>query len=319
MLKILRIAASEFETPAGALDGWRLPADAVWIELVEPTREEEHCIERELGVLLPTREEMAEIEPSSRLYQEGGATFMTARVLYNADTNRPTTEPVTFVLAGQRLVTIRYCDPKSFKLFSAQALRQPGLCPNGLHTFVGLVDAIVDRTADVLEKTQDEVDDLSREVFDPRPTDFEKVLTHLGHTQNVNAKIRESLVSLARLIGFAGLAEQVTSDADHREHLSAASRDVQFLLDHASYVSNNITFLHDAALGLINLQQNKIIKIFSVAAVAFLPPTMIASVYGMNFEHMPELGWRFGYPWAIGLMFLSLVLPLMWLKLKGWL
>jgi magnesium transporter len=319
VLKILRVAASEFETPGGALDDWRLPADAVWIELVEPTRDEELCVERELGVALPTREEMAEIEPSSRLYQEGGATFMTARILYNADTAQPSTQPITFVLAGHRLVTIRYFNPKSFTLFSAQALRQPRLCPDGPQTFVGLIDAIVDRTADVLERTQDEVDALSREVFDPAPTDFEKVLTQLGRAQSVNAKIRESLVSLARLAGFAGLAEQIGQDPEHRDHLSAASRDVQFLLDHSSYVSSNISFMHDAALGLINLQQNKIIKIFSVAAVAFLPPTMIASIYGMNFEHMPELGWELGYPMAIGVMFLSAAVPLWVFRRVGWL
>ena len=319
MLRVLRVAAPDFETPSGPLDAWRLPADAVWVELVEPTREEELCVERELAVPLPTREEMAEIEPSSRLYQEDGATVMTAMVLYNADGERPSAQPVTFVLAHRRLVTIRYFEPKSFKLFAAQAKRQPSLCPNGAQTFIGLIDAIVDRTADVLERTQAEVEALSHHVFEPSPTDFEKVLAQLGRAQSVNAKIRESLVSLARLASFAGLAEDIGTDPDHRKHLQTATRDVQSLLDHASYVSSNITFLHDAALGLINLEQNKIIKIFSVAAAAFLPPTLIASIYGMNFEHMPELKWELGYPMAIGLMVLSGVVPLWVFKRLGWL
>ena len=319
MLRILRVGASDFETPSAAPAGWRLPADAVWIELVEPSREEELAVEAELGVALPTREEMAEIEPSSRLYQDAGATFMTAMVLYNADSEQPSAGPVTFVLAGARLVTIRYFEPRSFKVFAAQALRQPSLCPDGARTFIGLIDAVVDRTADVLERVQGEVEEISRDVFDADPSDFAKVLSRLGRAQGVIAKIRESLVSLARLSSFAALAEQIVASHDHREHLASATQDVHSLLDHATYVSSNIVFLHDAALGLINLQQSNIIKIFSVAAVAFLPPTLVASIYGMNFEHMPELDWRAGYPMAIGLMIASAAGPLWWFKRKGWL
>jgi len=320
VLKILRVGAAEFEKPPAEMEGWSLPSDAVWVELVEPTREEELAVERDLGVLLPTREEMLEIEPSSRLYQDGGATVMTATVLVNSDSDRPSSQPVTFVLAGHRLVTIRYFEPKPFTLFSAHAQRQPGLCPNGAQTFLGLIDAVVDRTADVLERNSAEVEQISTEVFaSPRTDKFEQLLTRLGRAQNLNAKIRDSLVSLARLASFASLADQIEHDREHREHLKTITRDVQSLLDHDSFLAGNISFLLDTALGLINIQQNAIIKIFSVAAVAFLPPTLIASIYGMNFEHMPELGWRYGYAWAGGLMLLSAVIPLLWFRRKGWL
>ncbi|MDB5456082.1 MAG: magnesium transporter [Caulobacter sp.] len=319
MLRVLRAGAPGFE-PGGQTAGWRVPDDAVWIELVDPTRAEEVAVEQSLGVLLPTREDMAEIEASSRLYQEDGGTFMTATVLVNADGDLPTAAPVTFVLVGQRLVTIRYVEPKAFSVFAAQAERQPSLCPTGVQTFLGLLDALIDRTADILERTAGVVEDQSRAIFNrPRGGAFEQILNRLGRAQNVNAKARDSLVSLARLISFASLADQFEGDRDLRDHLKSLQRDVQSITDHSSYVSGNITFLLDAALGLINIEQNAIFKIFSVFSAVFLPPTLIAGVYGMNFHHMPELKWMEGYPMALGMMFVAAVGPLLWFKRKGWL
>ncbi|WP_419319834.1 magnesium transporter CorA family protein [Caulobacter sp. ErkDOM-E] len=319
MLRILRRGAPGFETGDAGRD-WRLPDDAVWIELVDPSRAEEVAVEQAIGVLLPTREEMAEIEASSRLYQEDGGTFMTATVLVNADGDLPTAAPVTFVLVGQRLITIRYVEPRAFSVFAAQAERQPSLCPNGPQTFLGLLDAVVDRTADILERTASEVEAQSRAIFSrPRGGAFEQILNRLGRAQNINAKARDSLVSLARLLSFASLADQFEGDRELRDHLKSLQRDVQSITDHSSYVSSNITFLLDAALGLINIEQNAIFKIFSVFSAVFLPPTLIAGVYGMNFEHMPELRWMEGYPMALGMMFAAGIGPLLWFKRKGWL
>jgi magnesium transporter len=318
MLKVLREGPGAIETVT-LDDAWRMPADAVWVDLVNPVREEELAVERDLGVNIPTREEMAEIEPSSRLYQENGATFLTAAVLTHSTTDYPQISPVTFVLVGDRLVTIRYVEPTAFKAFTAQWERQP--CEfSGGETFLALLDAIIDRVADIVEGLSNEVEEASREVFRrPRRGGFDVVLAQLGHIQMVSAKARDSLASLARLIAFAALADQLESVPDLRQHLRTLQRDVQSLTDHLAYVSTNITFLLDAALGLINIEQNSIIKIFSVAAVAFLPPTLIASVYGMNFEHMPELDWRVGYPLAVILMIASAVVPLWWFRRKGWL
>ena len=321
MLKVLRQGAPGFDEPTiEAGSSWVLPADAVWIELISPTRPEELAVEQALGVLLPTREEMAEIETSSRLYQEDGATFMTATILANADEDLPISAPVTFVLVDQRLVTIRYQEPKAFTLFSSQAERQPSLCPNGPTTFLGLVDAIIDRMADILERTGAEVEANSREIFrQPRTGGFEPILTRLGRAQNVNAKVRDSLVSMARLISFAMLADQIEKDQEARDHLRSLQRDVSSLTDHDSYLSSNITFLLDAALGLINIEQNAIIKIFSIGAVCLMPPTLVASIYGMNFKHMPELNWVGGYPLALGLMIVAGILPLWWFRKMRWL
>ena len=278
------------------------------------------AVERSLGLLLPTREEMAEIEASSRLYQEDGGTFMTATILVNADGQLPTAAPVTFVLYGAKLVTIRYVEPRAFAVFAAQAERQPSLCPNGSQTFLGLLDAVVDRTADILERTAAEVEVQSRAIFSrPRGAAFEEILNKLGRAQIVNSKARDSLVSLARLLSFATLADQFDGEKDLRDHLKSLQRDVQSITDHSSYMAGNITFLLDAALGLINIEQNSIFKVFSVFSIVFLPPTLIAGVYGMNFEHMPELKWLDGYPMAICLMAVAAIAPLLWFKRKGWL
>ena len=319
MLRVLRQGAPGFE-PGGQTPDWRLPADAVWIELVDPTRAEAVAVEQSIGLLLPTREHWAEIAASSRLYQEDGGTFMTATILVNAEGELPTAAPVTFVLAGDKLVTIRYVEPRAFSVFAAQAERQPSLCPHGPQTFLGLLDAVVDRTADILERTASEVETQSRAIFGrPRGVAFEKILSRLGRAQNVNAKARDSLVSLARLLSFASLAEQFEGDKDLRDHLKSLQRDVQSITDHSSYLSGNITFLLDAALGFINIEQNQIFKIFSVFSVVFLPPTLIAGIYGMNFLHMPELSWKEGYPMALGLMLIAALAPLIWFRRKGWL
>ena len=320
MLKVLRASGTTLETAkVGAK--WRLPEDAIWIELINPTRDEELCVEAALHLQLPTREEMAEIEQSSRLYQENGATFMTASILTHATTDYPLLAPVTFVLAEHRLITIRYAEPSAFKAFTAQLERTPGTPASGGELFLGLIDAVVDRIADILEGVASDVETTSQDIFrhPRRQGGFEPVIFQLGRAQTVDAKARASLTSLARLISFASLANQLDSVADLREHLRSLQHDIQSLTDHAGYVSANITFLLDAALGLINIEQNTLGKVFSVVSVLFLPAMLIASIYGMNFHHMPELAWMEGYPMALGLMAASMLAGFGWLKWKRWL
>ena len=319
MLRILRRGYVGFESPVIGPD-WRAPDDAIWIELIEPTRDEELAVERALHLQLPTREEMSEIESSSRLYRDNGATFMTAAVLTHAATERAVLAPITFVLDEGRLVTIRYVEPTAFKQFIAQFEREPSTLESGGEVFLGLLDAIIDRAADIIESVAADVDEASQGIFRrPRRGGFEPVLAQLGRAQMVSAKVRASLASIARVISFAGLAEQLQSVRDLREHLRSLQRDVQSLTDHSAYVSANITFLLDAALGLINIEQNAIGKIFSVMTVLVLPATLIASIYGMNFDHMPELAWLHGYPMALGLMAASMLVGFSWFKWKGWL
>lgn len=307
-----------------------LPDGAVWIDLLEPTRDEELLVERTLGLQVPTREEMAEIEPSSRLYQERGAVFLTANVMSGIDAGDPVSTPVSFVLTSENLVTIRYADPKPFRSFAAHVEREPGLCARSTMTLIHLLDAIVDRLADTLEVVQGDIDKTSRAVFRrgqqigrrrSRMSNemLQELLLRIGDDQDLLAKTRDSLVSMGRLMSFLSLPLHVREDHELREHVKSLSRDIASLIDHSGFLASNISFLLDASLGLINIEQNAIIKIFSVAAVVFLPPTLVASIYGMNFEHMPELEWRLGYPYALALMVLSAVLPYLFFKRKGWL
>ena len=319
MLLILRRGAASLET-VDLQPGWRLPEDAVWIDLVSPKREEELAVEAAVGLDLPTREEMTEIEVSSRLYQDDGATFMTATLLCGKDAANPFPGPVTFILIGERLVTIRYVEPRAFQAFVAQAERQPELRRSGLDIFLGLLESVVDRTADLLEQVSAEVEETSHAIFkQAQNISFRPILTRLAHSQATNGKARDSLVSLARLISFATLADQTEQNRDARDQLRSLQRDVQSLTEHSSYVSGNLTFMLDAALGLINIEQNEVTKIFSIAAVVLLPPTMFATIWGMNFKHMPELSWDLGYPMAWVVMFFSAAIPYWWIKRKGWL
>ena len=316
MLRLLRRGAAELEAVAAA-DGWRPPEDALWLDLLTPTRAEELTVEKALGVELPTREEMAEIEPSSRLYQADGATFMTATLLARQPDDRRIDAPVTFVLVKGLLVTIRYNELKAFDLFAERA---HGLgVETGTVAMFNLLDAAVERLADVLEHTGAEVEKVSASIFArPKGAQFEALLTDLARAQSLTSKTRNSLVSLARLFSFAALAHEIADDADCRTHLRSLQRDGQSLTEHAGFQSSHIAFLLDAALGLINIEQNGIIKFFSVAAVILMPPTLVASVYGMTFHHMPELAWRFGYPMALSLMALSAIGPILWFKRRGW-
>lgn len=299
--------------------------DAVWIDLFQPTREEELATEERLGVLLPTREDMAEIETSSRLYLENGAAFMTAQVAFFGGQQHLQSEPVTFVLVRDRLVTIRYVDPASFSIFADHIDKQPVLCLDGPTTFLNLLDVIIDRTADLIEKTQASIDTLSRSIFTPnRKGRLEDVLMLLGNTQNDIVKIRDSLVSFARLTAFASGLDPALTRGSHpdskefHERLHTMSQDVGSLSDHASYVSGNIAFLLDAALGLINVEQNAIMKVFSVVSVVFLPLTLIASVYGMNFDHMPFLHDPDSFWISIVLMAVIAGALVWWFRAKRW-
>ncbi len=317
MLSILRRGVGGFlvETP---IPRWRPPEDVVWIDLLSPSREEELAVEEAFGIDLPTREEMAHLEPSSRLYQEDGATFLTATLLAHSDEHHPIATPATFVLVKGVLVTIRYEALRAFSIFAQRCEHTP--IADGADAMLDLLDAVVERAAEVLERESARVQDDSVAIFQrPPSTAFAPLLTDLARAQSVTSMIRKSLVSLSRLASFAALAHEVAAAEDHRAHLVSIQHDVQALIEHSGFLSGHIAFLLDAALGLINIEQNSIIKFFSVVAVVFLPPTLVASIYGMNFDVMPELHWAVGYPLALALMVVTGVTPFLWFKKKGWL
>ncbi|TRW14607.1 magnesium transporter CorA family protein [Glacieibacterium frigidum] len=302
-----------------------LPENAVWIDMLEPTHEEEQFVERALGIMVPTRDEMVEIEPSSRLYRENGAIYATANVLAGLAENALTNTEVSFVLTPAHLVTVRYASPRAFETIKAHAERAPLLTADPGAVLLTLLDAIVDRLADILEHVGGDLDRISGSTFKRAKSNrnarmstvaLQVLLTRIGHAQDVVSKARDSALTLARVLGFLTFA---MPQKDSREQLRSLARDVSALTDHANYLGQNITFLLDAVLGLISLEQANISKIFSVAALVFLPPTLIAGIYGMNFEILPELKWQFGYLWALGLMLASAVFPYLLFRWRGWL
>jgi len=298
----------------------------IWVDLINPTREEDKQVEQALGISIPTREEMAEIEASSRIYHETGAHFLTATLVYQIDTPEPVPTTVTFILAGRRLVTVRYSQPKAFSIFLNKAQKGDTVCMTGEQVLIGLLEAIVDRAADLVERLQGDVDKLAQGIFtrkggqQTRTRRLDITLRQIGQIGELGSRVRESLHSLSRVLTYLTHISQDNGwDKPIRARIKTEVRDVQSLVDHVTYLTGRITFLLDATLGMINIEQNQIIKLFSVAAVVLMPPTLVASIYGMNFKNMPELDWVFGYPLALGLMVLAAILPFLFFKRKGWL
>src|SRR5450755_4096859 len=326
MLSVYVLAESSLKKVADA-DLAALPEAAVWIDLVKPTAAEDKAVERLAGIAVPTREDMQEIEISSRLYVENGARYMTASLMCAADTDSPRITPVTFILSGHRLVTVRYDVPKPFTLVENKLARSAVAGINGETVLLELLDAVIDRCADILERAGADVDAVSHAIFEPEGAArtghakrYSDILIAIGRKGDLTSKVRESLVSIGRLVTFVTAeADNVKWSKEMRAQLKTMQRDVASLTDHASYLSNKITFVLDAMLGVVNLEQNNIIKLFSVVAVVLMTQTLIASIYGMNFKSMPELEWTHGYPYALVAMLLAAVGPYLFFTWKKWL
>jgi magnesium transporter len=256
---------------------------------------------------------------------------MTMTVLIRPDAGTPHKVPVTFIIKGQALVTVRYAEPRPFDAFMARARKPNGI---GIHSasgeliMSGIVEAIIDRMADTLERLGNEIDQISREVFEAKADkaskktrDLQELIRAIGQKGEFITVTRESLVSVSRVVAYYAALDGVDRklSKELRQRLKLLQRDATSLGDHSAFLSGKINFLLDATLGLINLEQNQIIKIFSVASVVFLPPTLVASVYGMNFAYQPELQWHYGYHSALALMIFSMVMPYLYFKRKGWL
>lgn len=331
MITAYRMTGEALEIPAESIAAG-LPDDIVWIDLDAPTREEETLMEAALSISVPTREDMKDIEPSSRLFVENGDVFMTASLVWKTESDFPDLTDIAFILTKNRLVTVRYGEPRSFKLFAA-SLKRGSSGPSstsvaasgtGAHLLTRLLETIVDRTAEILEREASRIDALSVQVFSGgtkrrSPGYLENRLIDVASHHRLLSKVRESLASLSRLTTFLQSAPVIQSDEDARTLCHTVSRDIQSLSEHVTFIAGNITFLLDASLGLINVEQNAIIKIFSIASVVFLPPTLVASIYGMNFRFMPETEWAFGYPGSLLVMLVSAIVPYYFFRWKGWL
>ncbi len=282
-------------------------SEALWIDLFRP--EVAECIRvAALGIEVPTIEDMEEIEVSNRLYRERRAEVMTVVLPGVVGVPAPVSMPVSFILAPGRLVTVRHHRPRSFETFPTRADKTDAGCDRPEAVFLGLVEEIVGRLADILEGTGRELDEAMRNIYRPGSRghgqeDLQKSLEAVGHAGDVVGKVRMSLLSMQRAVLFFvnGLPARPVAQ-DLRPVAEARERDISALEVHADFLTARVGLASDAAMGMINLAQSNTMRIVSVLTVLFMPPTLIASLYGMNFAHMPELDKPWGYPMAIGLM-----------------
>lgn len=309
------------------------PADCskiFWYDILNPSKEEEALIEAELGIDLPTREEMQELEMSAKLYSEGDQLFAIASFPVEQSEDDYSNVNITFVVSKNYLVTMRYTLTRVITPFAHKVLRRS--VPSAQELLLSMMEAFVAAFADMLEKKTGRLDGIGRTIFtEPHAAktkslnsfsvrNWRSMLQNIGMIGQKLAVIREGLVSFSRMATFLhGQSSHASLDKDAAQRLATIERDSTHLSEHANYLSNKVSFLLEATLGLLNVEQNQIIKLFSVVSVVLMPPTLVASIYGMNFKWMPELDWHFGYPAAITGMVLSAILPFVYFKFKKWL
>jgi magnesium transporter len=302
-----------------------IPPGAIWIDMIGPTLDEDQKVQVYLGCKIPTRADPDFAEPPEAHYAEDGIRYLQAKVVSEADATPDVTD-VTFVICDATLVTIRYDESDSFEIFGRKLCRSWGqaLAPEAIA--VGLVNTIINLSARALTSAGDSLDKIGNAVFkaegdnSKRSAVYSATLGSLGREDERISNLRESLLSIERLLLFLSAEGQgAETPKPVREATKAALRDLHSLEEDANFKAQKVQFLLDATLGFINLAQNDIIKLFSVLAVIFMPPTMIASIYGMNFKVMPELDWPLGYPLALALMALVALGPYIYFRWRKWL
>lgn len=326
MLTLYRATSAGLQLADDAASGDALGGDIAWIDLNEPAAEESARVAKWLGVDLPSREDMQEIEVSSRIYEDDSALVMIFSTLINVDADHPAMTEVALIVTDRAVVTIRYAEPRWFAQFVQRSQKLGANCSRPVFVAITMFETVIDRIADVLEKTSLDADAVSRSIFDRqnrRPINgavLRDRITRISRVVLLSAKARESLITISRAVVFL-TASSKSSERSRavKAHLAAARNDAEQLAGYTNYLSDKASFLLDATVGLINIEQNNIIKFFSIAATAMMPPTLIASVYGMNFHHMPELDVPWAYPVVILAMVAAAVLPYFFFRFKGWL
>jgi magnesium transporter len=296
---------------------------AIWIDLLNPSEKERQEVEKALGIHMPTQAEMCEIELSSRLYRDNGNLFMTVLTIAYSDSPKPKLAPITLILTLQQLITIRYIEPQSFNLFLSQLKKNKLTKPIELLT--ELLDVSIDRLADILERVGHRLDETSEIILRPEllestsKLNYRQFLYQVGIYGDLNTKARESLITFNRLVSFFEQIEGERLPKELQSRLFTVSKDIESLSSHADFLATKFNFLLDAILGMVNIDQNNTIRILSVIAVVFLPPMLVAGIYGMNFKFMPELSWYFGYPLALVVIVLAAWIPYKYFKRHRWL
>ncbi len=303
-------------------------APPIWIDLLDPTADEIAQVERECGLSLPSRDRLEEIESSSRLQAHNGVLNLSMPITVDRENGPGAPTPIGFVLSAKQLITIRYAELGSFAV-AHKAIAADATEHTTATVFAVLLESLIDFGADILEQISGQMNAVSQQIFTapaiPARRDIRRshrslreTLTLVGHAGERVSHIRETLLALQRFIPFVGDKCAPWIGPDVQARLKTAGTDIQSLVDFESHLSGKVQFLLDAVLGFINTEQNDIFKVLTIVSVVGIPPTLIASMYGMNFHNMPEYSWSFGYQWGLGLIFISAVLPALWFKWRGW-
>lgn len=308
-----------------------IPPEVVFADLLQATPEEVGFVERATGLSLPSPHRLSEVETSSRLAMQGDALLVTSPVVYRSDDGTVLNTPVGFVLKDALLVTIRFCELKSFAdVLHQKPFRVKDPANAGIEIFLNLLEVTVDRMADAMEQVGADLDTMSQHVFEPgrdervsnKPVRVERRLTRtlksIGRNGDLTSHARNSLLGLGRLVAYVGTHATDRLTPDTRTRLETLRQDIASLNEYETRLTDKVQFLLDSTLGFISIEQNRTFKIMTITSVIGIPPTFVVGLYGMNFKNIPEFDWAYGYQWGLLLIVISIVVPTVWFKLRGW-
>lgn len=293
-----------------------LTEEVVWVDLVAPSNRERDWVLRRYGQLLPEIEELVEIEASARFTQDEDGLHLRSYFLHDGEYVSNIT--VAFTLNKGRLFTLHEEDLPEFRMYRLRARAEADIAKDAPAIFLGILDTKVEVLADTLEKLQAELETQGRLIHTKGERDITGIFADLSRNEDANGKVRLGLLDSQRALSYLQRCGILDRDT-HATMLHEIQRDIESLLTHSTFLFERVHLLMTSAMGIVNIQQNQIIKLFSVAAVILMPPTLVASIYGMNFRHMPELDWPWGYPMALLVMLASAILPYLYFKQKKWL
>ena len=312
-----------------AIDSGALPAGVNWIDVMRPEPKEVAFLERLLGVRVPTLDNLSAIETSSRLYRDKDFLYMSMPMMVRATSGVAQTSPLGFILTRDYVLTVRYSPFKPCEDLHYAAVVENGRPADGPSAFISLLEAIIDHGSDELEKINSDLDSLSQVVFDqggdkPREgpikdtKNLRRLLGAIAGNGNLASKISDVLLGMSRMLPFVTAEAASYLSPEETAKIKSLTRDIASLNEYERGQTDRIQFLLDATLGLTNIEQNNIFRILTVVSVVGIPPTLVASMYGMNFKNMPELEWTYGYEWGLGLILVSALIPIIWFKRRGW-
>jgi magnesium transporter len=302
-------------------------ATPVWVDILHPSDEERLQVSRQYKIDVPSKGTLSEIESSSRLFSREGMICVSMPLIPSRDSDDPVAPPLGFVLSPTVLVTVRFSEVHGIEQI-ASLFKTPTPPSSSVHVFVAILEAMVDYGADLLERLSQDVAGISKRSFrqyakvpghGPKSSKtLRTTLVEVGSVGEHLSEVRDTLLGIQRITSFVSESARNWFPKDAYARLQTVNRDVLSLTDFETHLSDKVQFLLDAVLGFISTEQNEIFKVLTIASVVGIPPTLIASMYGMNFRNMPELSWAWGYPYALALIVMSILLPILWFKSRGW-